>query len=273
MPKKEYPYQNLSLKEMPGEKWKEMPDFEGYYEISNYGRVKSVGRWVHYKSIGKEGYRKEKIKKQQIRIQESPFNKDVLHYLHVGLQRDNYRKVIKIARLVYFLFVKRFPLYDGKKIIQYRDGNGLNIHYDNLDLSTHSLKMKRTIANKRTPKIKPVAQYDLNGNLLSLYESIIQAAVAVNGQSSRIYTVLNKYPYYYAGYLWREGKAKKIRPLKKLLTNFPKKIIQYNLQGKKLKTFSSLNQAAKTVDAGNSNLRKALNGICKTCKGYKWRFA
>ena len=272
MKKKEYPYQNLSLKDMRGEEWKDAPDFEGYYEISNYGRVKSVGRWMYYKSLVKDGYKREKIMKLQIRVLESPFNEDFLYYLNVGLQRDNYRKVFKVARLVYYLFVKKFPLNDITKIVQYKDCNGLNVRYNNLELSNHSLKIRKTIARKRTPKIKPVGQYDLNGNLIRLHNSISQAANVVNGQPSRIYTVLNKYPYYYAGYLWSERKIKKIKPLKKFLTNFPKKVIQYNLQGSKLKVFESLNRAAKAVGSGSSNLRKALNGRCRTCKGYKWRF-
>jgi hypothetical protein len=35
-----YPYQHLELNDLPGEKWKWIPRLEGYYKISNFGRVK-----------------------------------------------------------------------------------------------------------------------------------------------------------------------------------------------------------------------------------------
>ena len=39
-----YPYQNHSLVNLPKEKWKDIVGFEGIYQISNYGRVKSLPR-------------------------------------------------------------------------------------------------------------------------------------------------------------------------------------------------------------------------------------
>lgn len=36
-----YPYQNLSLEDMPGEVWKDIPGFNGHYQASNMGRIKS----------------------------------------------------------------------------------------------------------------------------------------------------------------------------------------------------------------------------------------
>ena len=34
-------YENLSLEDMEGEVWKDIEGFEGMYQISNMGRVKS----------------------------------------------------------------------------------------------------------------------------------------------------------------------------------------------------------------------------------------
>ena len=99
-----------------------------------------------------------------------------------------------------------------------------------------------------------------------------QAAESVKGQSYRIYAVLDKWPHYFKGFLWRSGDRQKTKPLAAPLTNYPKKVIRYSLQGKKLAVFASLNQAAKKVGATNSNLHKALNGKCNTCRGYKWKW-
>lgn len=34
----------LNTDDLPGEEWKDIKDFEGLYQISNYGRVKSLSR-------------------------------------------------------------------------------------------------------------------------------------------------------------------------------------------------------------------------------------
>ena len=38
------PYQNKSLADIPGEIWKDIPGFEGYYQASTAGRIKSLDR-------------------------------------------------------------------------------------------------------------------------------------------------------------------------------------------------------------------------------------
>ena len=40
------PYQNLSLEDMPGEVWKDIPGWDGYYQASNTGRIKAISRIV-----------------------------------------------------------------------------------------------------------------------------------------------------------------------------------------------------------------------------------
>lgn len=37
-------YQNLSLEDLPNEEWKDIVGYEGLYQVSNLGRVKSLQR-------------------------------------------------------------------------------------------------------------------------------------------------------------------------------------------------------------------------------------
>lgn len=46
----EYPFRNKLLTDIPGEIWKEIDDFSGFYMASSYGRIKSVDRYVNHKS-------------------------------------------------------------------------------------------------------------------------------------------------------------------------------------------------------------------------------
>jgi len=45
-------YENTSLKNLQGETWKDVVGYEGLYEVSNLGRVKSLkkrigkGKWI-----------------------------------------------------------------------------------------------------------------------------------------------------------------------------------------------------------------------------------
>ena len=37
-------YKNLSLEGLPGEEWKPIKNYEGLYEVSSFGRVKSLSK-------------------------------------------------------------------------------------------------------------------------------------------------------------------------------------------------------------------------------------
>ena len=249
-----------------------MPDYEDYYEVSNYGRVKSVRRRVYFKSINQEGYIKERILSQSITALDSPFNGDILYYLNISFVVNGHRKVFRTARLVYRVFVKKFNIDNRSLVIQYKDGNGLNIFAGNLELNTVSHKQRKVIAEKRTPRLTAVTQFNLKGERLDFYESMHQAARAVDGHSGRLYCILQRPPFYYKGYLWRKGNRTKTKPLLSPLINYPKALLQYNSRGKLLKVFPSLTQAAKEVGATNANLRKVLNGQGKSCKGFIWKW-
>lgn len=47
------------------EEWRDIKDYEGLYQVSNLGRVKSLGRLVDRKSKGKR-WQEEKILKPKI---------------------------------------------------------------------------------------------------------------------------------------------------------------------------------------------------------------
>jgi hypothetical protein len=52
-----------------------------------------------------------------------------------------------------------------------------------------------------------------------------------------------------------------------------KPIHQYSMEGKYIKTFNSISEAARELDIRGGTLNKCLKGILKSCKGYQWRYA
>ena len=67
---------------MTKESWKPIKGFEGFYEVSNLGRVKSLARVIF-----RENYRKQTFK-ERIRIQVKGKN----GYLSVFLSKISFRK-------------------------------------------------------------------------------------------------------------------------------------------------------------------------------------
>jgi len=82
---------NLSLESIEGEIWKDVLGYEGKYQISNFGRVKSLRKYnstgINYRSKMPCGYfRKEKILKQSIHqyyfVQLGNGKRNNTHFIH-----------------------------------------------------------------------------------------------------------------------------------------------------------------------------------------------
>lgn len=103
-----------------GEVWKDIEGYEGLYQVSNFGRVKSLER---IDSLGR--HRREKILKTDIN------NKG---HLSVKLSKNGVRKKYLIHRLVAEEFL---PNPEKKPIVHHKDHNKLNNNVDNLVWLTH----------------------------------------------------------------------------------------------------------------------------------------
>ena len=71
----------LSLESMKGEKWADIPGFDGAYSISNYGRIWAAPRLI-ISADGKQLYfTKERIRKQSPAKHYNSYTKDYVHQL------------------------------------------------------------------------------------------------------------------------------------------------------------------------------------------------
>ena len=77
--------------------WKDVQGYEGLYQVSNLGMVKSLGRFV-VRPLSQKGYRwkAEKILKPR---------KNHYGYLRFNLYKDGKRKTISVHRLVAIAFI------------------------------------------------------------------------------------------------------------------------------------------------------------------------
>lgn len=103
--------------------WKDVPDYEGYYQVSNLGRVKSLERKVKAKG---ERLVSEKILK--------PYYTGG-GYDAVALNKNGIKKTSKIHKLVAIAFLGHKPS-GYNEIVDHIDNNRLNNCVSNLQLTT-----------------------------------------------------------------------------------------------------------------------------------------
>lgn len=106
------------------ETWVPVKGFEGLYEISNFGNVKSCARIVYDKRTGTRTKNEKLLKCTQ----------DSAGYLKVSLYKGTeYKEVWKVHRLVAKHFCKQSG---GCNVVNHIDNNKTNNHWTNLEWTT-----------------------------------------------------------------------------------------------------------------------------------------
>lgn len=159
---------------LPYEVWRAVVGYEGYYEVSNFGRLKSLSR-VDYKGH----VRKERILKP---------TKKKNGYLHLILSKNGVRKDFLVHRLVAEAFI---PNPDNLLIVNHRDENkennfvfvkedgSVDFQKSNLEWCDYRYSTKYGTRTERAAKAmtngklsKPVYQYTLDGTFVREWPSL-----------------------------------------------------------------------------------------------------
>jgi hypothetical protein len=162
------------------EVWKDIKGYEGLYQVSNFGRVKSL-------SNGRA--RKEKMRKISVRSG---------GYLYVGLYKNNKGQKFSVHRLVAEAFV---PNPNKLNEVNHKDENATNNCADNLEWCTRSYNNNYGTRNERAAKSrsKPVVCVELG----EVYSGAEDAARKLRLHGSHIIACCDGERKTTGGYHWR----------------------------------------------------------------------
>ena len=194
---------------MENEIWKEIPGYSGKYEVSNFGRVKSLARKVLSRNGGLKPI-PERILKQCV----------IKGYCNVILCADGKtHKHGLVHRLVAIVFV---PNPENKPFIDHLDGNSTNNRADNLrwcsqrencrnPITTNRNSIAKQGANnpqfgKRNEQVhnsRKIACFTKDGIFVQVFPSIAEAVRQIGVLQSGITRCAMGKIKTSGGYIWR----------------------------------------------------------------------
>jgi hypothetical protein len=142
---------------MKEEIWKDVPGYEGLYQVSSHGRIMNKVGYIMTPRISNSGYQR------------------------ISLWINGIYHPFSVHRLVAKVYVPN-PLC--KEQVNHIDGNKLNNCADNLEWVTQSENMKHAVRTGLQKKYygrehsnsRPIAQFSLDGKLIKTFECAKRAA-------------------------------------------------------------------------------------------------
>lgn len=178
--------------------WKDIEGYEGIYEVSSYGRVRSVER------IAKRLDRYSNISTYKVRGKTIKQWKRADGYMSVTLRIDKKQKTYLVHRLVIETFI---PNPDALQWINHKDENKMNNNISNLEWCTPSYNSTYNDIHlrKSMPYKKAVQQMTLDGKFIAEYESAAEAARQTGFTKGGISSSCNGEKGFanYRGYRWK----------------------------------------------------------------------
>lgn len=163
--------------------WRDITGYEGLYQVSNLGRVKSLKN--------KSNHKNEVLLKPETSR----------GYKRVSLSKDDILTHHLLHRLVAQTFI---PNPDNKPQVNHIDGNKNNNKSSNLEWCTASENRKHGVSiGLIKVKGKRVNQYDLSGKFLKTWETVSEAAKSCGTHTSHIASCCKGKFKQTGGYKWK----------------------------------------------------------------------
>lgn len=154
------------------EEWRDIQGYEGLYQVSNLGRVRSCDRFIWAEHNKSYSLWKSKIM--------NPILKGT-GYMHIGLYKEGKRTYFGVHRLVAKALI---PNPNNLPQVNHKDESRSNNIATNLEWCTakynanyggHNERISKSMTNRKAQS-KPTVQYSLDGKVIARYPSASEAS-------------------------------------------------------------------------------------------------
>ena len=197
----------LLLDNLKNEYWKDITGFIGLYQVSNYGRVKSLKRKTNNHYCNKD------------RILRPGKNKNGYHIVVLCKNKKKYTKKVHILVATEFIpNIHNKPIIDHDKPVEkdYCNNCVYNLRWATYrENSLHSIELGRAYNNGKPPvyhkkskdhhSSKAVVQYDLEGNFIKQWWCLKDIKRELGLCDKYISQVIHNKKYVVYNYIWKFG--------------------------------------------------------------------
>lgn len=182
--------------------WKDIEGYEGKYQVSNFGRVRSLDR-IQRRTDYRTGKQYETFKKGLMITQNQGKN----GYMRAKIfDKDGQRKIALVHRLVAMAFI---PNPDNLPEVNHKDEDKTNNRADNLEWCTQSYNVtynglqQRRYDNGGGRRKRPIEQLTADGKHVATFGSMTEASEATGTNIHHIYNCCSGRQHTAKGYRWR----------------------------------------------------------------------
>ena len=246
------------MKSLEGtEIWKSIEGYEGLYEVSNLGRVRSLDKYTLYKpSLYKGKFRT--LRKGRILTPKISST----GYLEVSLCKNLKQLSYRVHRLVAKAFI---PNPNNYPVINHINEVKTDNRVENLEWCTTKYNME-VYHQKRML----IYQYDLSGNLIKLWDSITKAAEYYNIDKTGIQHCCKGTLKTYYNFIWSYKELIEDDYNNRITNYNPEEVGLFDHNGVLIRKFKSMREASKFAKCNSSFISMCCSGIRKSKLG-TWR--
>lgn len=241
--------------------WKDITGFEGRYQVSNMGRVRSLDRLIEteHPYIRKGEMLNPSMNKGRgyLRVSFSDGHRNYTHY--------------EVHRLVALHFV---PGYKEGLVVNHKNEIKTDNRAENLEWCTYqyNLNYSDVVAWKR----KPVYQYDLDGNFIAEHKCCadVERMMGVY-QGAMAHVMYESKTMLWKGYRW-SFKPKTKEEWQHIIKTFKardKQVVQLDDNGTEIARYNTMSEAADRMGVSITAISACCRGKTIHVRGYRWSYA